>query len=200
MAGPSSWCRCRVNARRFPSAFPSERIAAAPSLTQQLVVTAELSDGSRRDVTRQASYDVSEPTKVTVSTDGRVVSSGPGEVTVAVRYLNGRGISRLAFLADRPNFAWRDVPANNVIDDLVFAKLKALKVHPSDLTDDPTFLRRATLDAIGRLPSPEEVTAFLADADPGKRAKLVDRLLDRPEFADFWALKWADLLRNEEKT
>jgi hypothetical protein len=180
--------------------FPAERIVAAPGLAQQLVVSAEFSDGSRRDVTRQASYDVNDPTRVSVTADGRVEARGPGEVTVAVRYLGGRGISRLAFLPDRPDFVWREQPVNNFIDTLVFAKLKALKIHPSEPADDAAFLRRASLDALGRLPSPEEARAFLTDASPEKRERLVDRLLARAEFADFWALKWADLLRNEEKT
>ena len=180
--------------------FPAERISASPSLEQQLAVTAVFSDGTSRDVTRQASYDVSDPTRVNVATEGLVEANGPCETTVAVRYLGGRAISRLAFLPDRPGFVWRDPPANNAIDALVFAKLKALKINPSEPADEATFLRRATLDAIGRLPTPEEARAFLADTGPAKGAKLVDGLLGRPEFADFWALKWADLLRNEEKT
>jgi hypothetical protein len=151
-------------------------------------------------VTRQASFDVSEPTKVSVSTDGRVESETPVEVTVAVRYLGGRGISRLAFLADRPGYAWSGPPARNAVDRLVFAKLQALRINPSTPAPDSVFLRRAYLDTLGTLPSAEEAQAFLADLDPAKRDKLVDRLLVRPEFADFWALKWADLLKNEEKT
>jgi hypothetical protein len=180
--------------------FPAERLSAATGRSQQLVVTAEFADGSRRDVTGQAAFDVSEPTQASVSPAGRVEVERPIELTVAVRYLNGRAISRLAFLADRPGFVWRGLPINNVVDQHVFAKLKALKINPSEPADDATFLRRAYLDAIGLLPSPKESRAFLADADPEKRSKLVDRLLARPEFADFWALKWADLLRNEEKT
>ncbi|HEV3121089.1 MAG TPA: DUF1549 and DUF1553 domain-containing protein, partial [Isosphaeraceae bacterium] len=182
------------------SVFPAERIAAAPGLSQQLVVTAEFSDGSRRDVTRQASFDLSDPTHATVTPDGRAIASKPGEHTVAVRYLNSRGVSRLAFLPDRPEFQWKDVPASNVVDTLVFAKLKALHINPSELASDQVFLRRAFLDAIGVLPTPEEARTFLADTAPEKRSKLIARLLERPEFADFWALKWADLLRNEEKT
>jgi hypothetical protein len=180
--------------------FPAERRVAAPGLTQQLVVSAEFSDGSRRDVTRQASYDVSDPTRAAVTEDGRVEATGPCETTVAVRYLGGRGISRLAFLADRPDFVWSAPEPAGAIDEHVFAKLKALKIRPSEISTDPAFLRRAYLDSIGRLPEPAEARAFLASADPEKRAQLVDRLVERPEFADFWALKWADLLRNEEKT
>ncbi len=180
--------------------YPPHRIAPAPSLSQQLVVTATFSDGSVRDVTRQASFDVNDPTQVSVGPDGRVEARRPIEATVAVRYLDGRGVSRLAFLPDRPGFAWRDVPEVNVVDARVFAKLKAHKILPSGPASDAAFLRRAYLDALGVLPTPAEARAFLADPDPDKRPKLVDRILLRPEFADFWALKWADLLRNEEKT
>jgi hypothetical protein len=180
--------------------YPANRIARAPALSQQLVVTAEFADGTTRDVTRQASYDVSDPTQVAVTAGGRVEAGTPCETTVAVRYLGGRAISRLAFLADRPGFVWNAPPEQNRIDTHVFAKLKALLINPSPPVGDAAFLRRATLDAIGRLPTPEEVRSFLADNDPEKRDRVVDRLVARPEFADFWALKWADLLRNEEKT
>jgi hypothetical protein len=88
-----------------------------------------------------------------------------------------------------------NVPANNRIDELVFARLKTLGIPPSELSSDVVFLRRVYLDAIGTLPTPDEVRSFVADKDPGKRARVIDRLLQRPEFADFWALKWGDLLR-----
>jgi hypothetical protein len=179
--------------------FPGQRVAAAPSLSQQLVVIASFSDGSSRDVTRQASYDLDDPTKVSVTPEGRVDARRPVETTVAVRYLGGRGVSRLSFLPEHPNFIWRDPRPVNRIDEAVFRKLKAHKIHPSATATDATFLRRAFLDVLGVLPTPVEARAFLADPDPAKRPKLVDRLLLRPEFADFWALKWADLLRNEEK-
>ena len=179
---------------------PDRYLAASAKPGQQLIVTAIFSDGSTRDVTRQAAYDVNDPSKASVSADGRVEASGPGEVVVAVRYLEGRGVSRLAFLADRPDFAWDEEPGPNPIDRAVFAKLKALRVRPSDVATDSVFLRRAYLDAIGVLPSVIETKAFLNDSDPARREKLVDRLVERPEFADFWALKWADLLRNEEKS
>ncbi|SIO62073.1 Protein of unknown function [Singulisphaera sp. GP187] len=180
--------------------YPTERIAAPKALRQQLVVTAEFSDGTRRDVTRLASYDISDPTCVAVSVDGTVEAARPVETTIAVRYLGGRGISRLAFLADRPDFTWREVAPENVVDTHAFQKLKALRINPSDPAGDPVFLRRAYLDAVGRLPTPGEARAFAADRGTDQRGRLVDRLLALPEFADFWALKWADLLRNEEKT
>ena len=179
---------------------PAERMVAAPGRAQQLVVAAEFADGSRRDVTGEVAYDVSDPTRASVTIDGKVEARGPVEVAVSLRYLGLRATSRLAFLPDRPDFAWRGPEPANVVDVHVFAKLKALTINPSPPADDAAFLRRAFLDALGVLPGPEEARAFLADRDPEKRAKLVGGLPGRPEFADFWALKWADLLRNEEKS
>jgi len=180
--------------------FPAVRIAPSPGLAQQLVVTATFTDGSRRDVTREAAYDVNDPTRVSVTAEGRVEARRPFEAVVAVRYLGGRGVSRLAFLPDRPGFAGVEIPRGNPFDSAVFAKLGAHKIRPAGPASDAVFLRRAYTDAIGLLPTPDEARAFLANPAADKRARLVDRLLARPEFADFWALKWADLLRNEEKT
>jgi hypothetical protein len=180
--------------------FPSDRVAAPGETQQQLVVTAELEDGTTRDVTRQAAYDLSDPTRFEISADGLVQARGPGEAAIAVRYRDGRATSRLAFPARRPGFAWRGGEVRHPADRDVHAKLRAMRINPSPPAEDHVFVRRAHLDAIGRLPDAAETRAFLADRDPRKRDNLVDRLVDRPEFADFWALKWADLLRNEEKT
>jgi Protein of unknown function (DUF1549)/Protein of unknown function (DUF1553) len=179
---------------------PSDKILEPGCLGQQLVVTAIFDNDTTRDVTRQAAYDISDPTRVEVSVDGRVHARAPCETAIAVRYMNGRATSRLAFVADRPGFVWRGEEPRGTIDALVFAKLKALRINPSALCSDAVFLRRAFLDGIGRLPDPAEARAFLESNDPAKRDALIDRLVERPEFADFWALKWADLLRNEEKT
>jgi hypothetical protein len=179
---------------------PDNRILAPGTLDQQLVVTARFDDGTTRDVTRQACYDVNDPTRVQVAACGLVQARVPCETAVAVRYMNGRAISRLGFLPDVPGYRCGGWATNHPIDNLVFAKLKTLRLNPSPACTDSVFLRRAFLDAIGRLPAAGEVRAFLDDRDPKKRDKLVDCLVDRPEFADFWALKWADVLRNEEKT
>jgi hypothetical protein len=114
--------------------------------------------------------------------------------------MNRRATSSLVFLPDRPDFSWNDPPERNVVDQYVFAKLKAVKILPSELSSDSVFLRRVYLDTLGVLPTPDETRAFLGDTNPDKRDALIDHLVKRPEFADFWALKWADLLRNEEKT
>jgi hypothetical protein len=179
-------------------AGPRQRVLLHGANQQQLVARAFFSDGSIRDVTALAVYEPSAE-NVQVSPMGLVTARKPGEVTIVVRYLDRRVPCRLAFVPERPGFHWQPVPINNYVDEHVFAHLKALQIQPSDLADDAAFLRRAYLDVCGVLPTPDEARSFLADPDPNKRAKLVDRLLERPEYADWWALKWADLLRNEEK-
>src|SRR5207237_9843939 len=88
-----------------------------------------------------------------------------------------------------------DFPSTNVIDRQLAAKWKELGLTPSPRCSDEEFLRRLMLDAIGTLPTPKEVRDFLGDKAPDKRTKAIDRVLERPEFVDFWALKWGDLLR-----
>ncbi|GIW88181.1 MAG: surface protein [Isosphaeraceae bacterium] len=165
-----------------------------------LTVTAQFADGSSRDVTHLTAFDLNDPTLASVDPSGRVTASRPGEVAIAARYMNGRATARLAFLPPPPDSPWTPPPPANLIDEIVFRRWQTLRIHPAPACDDLTWLRRATLDAIGRLPTPNEIRSFLADSSPDRRARWVDALLERPEFADFWALKWADLLRNEEKT
>ncbi|MDX2035987.1 MAG: DUF1549 and DUF1553 domain-containing protein [Isosphaeraceae bacterium] len=179
---------------------PAERLVPAAEREQPLRIEAEFADGSRADVTRLTAFDVSDPTKANVLPSGAVVAARGVETAVSVRYLEGRAVSRLVFLPDRPEFRWSAPPARGAIDRHVFAKLEAVRILPSEPATDAVFLRRAYLDAIGILPTADETRAFLADDRPDKRDRLIESLLDRPEFADFWALKWADLLRNEEKT
>jgi hypothetical protein len=145
---------------------------------------------------------VFEPSALNVATvagDGTVRREQFGETAVQVRYLQGQAAARLAFVPARPDFRWPDLPERNFIDTHTFAKLKSLRMRPAPVADNGTFLRRAYLDIVGVLPTAAEARAFLDDKAPDKRAKLVDDLLRRPEFADYWALKWSDLLRNEEK-
>src|SRR6185295_3756834 len=145
---------------------------------------------------------VYEPATVyaTMGHDGMAKMDRPGEATILVRFLDQQIPVRFALVPARSDFAWKKVPSNNYIDDQVFAKLRSLRINPSDLCTDTVFLRRAYLDLLGLLPTAEEARAFVADKRKDKRAKLIDQLIERPEFADTWALKWADLLRNEEKS
>ncbi len=180
--------------------YPADRLNTAPALRQQLSVIATFADGSIRDVTRLATFDVDDPAVVEVSPAGLVQRSRPGESVIVVRYLDQQAVSRLGFLHDRPKLGWSGPPPRTSLDRAVFSKLEALRIEASPTANDHVFLRRAYLDAIGILPSPEESRQFLDDDDPEKRTKLIDQLLERPEFADYWSLKWADLLRNEEET
>jgi hypothetical protein len=177
---------------------PRQKVLTDPADEVRIRVTATFSDGQTRDVTGLSVFDPSNLV-VRVGRDGVARRQALGETTVLVRYLDRQAVVQFAFIPDRPNFVWNDPPESHFIDHHVFAKLRTLRVLPSDLCSDAVFLRRAYLDVIGAPPTPEEAHRFLGDPRPDKRARLIDELLDRPEFADFWALKWCDLLRVEEK-
>jgi hypothetical protein len=163
-----------------------------------LRVLARFADGSQRDVTARAVYEVSN-NKAAVDSDGRIRRIDHGESTIVVRYLQRQVALRVAFLPPGDRFQWTAPPAVNDIDRHVFARLRKLRVNPSPVCDDHVFARRAYLDLLGITPTADEARTFVADNRPDKRAELIDRLLARPELADHWALKWSDLLRNEEK-
>ncbi len=180
-------------------ATPQEQVLVDPSDATQIRVQATFSDGSIRDVTNLSCFDPANQV-ATVLMNGTVKRQQIGETSVLVRYLDKYATVRLAFVPARSGYKWRAVPETNFIDTLVFAKLRTLRVQPAELCTDNVFLRRSFLDAIGLLPAPDEALSFLNDTRPDKRQRLIDELLARPEFSDFWALKWSDLLRNEEKT
>jgi hypothetical protein len=177
---------------------PEQAIVAAPSTEVQMSVHAFYSDGSSRDVTGLACYELSN-LNAEVDPAGRVTRSRFGETTLIVRYLQQQLPVPIAFTQASPEFHWTEPAENNYIDRHVLAKLQRLSINPAPLCDDTVFVRRAYLDAIGRLPTADETRDFAADPHPHKRRQLIDRLLARGEFADHWALKWADLLRTEEK-
>jgi hypothetical protein len=163
-----------------------------------LRVTARYSDGSNRDVTALSAFQSTDSTLVSTDADGHVKGGPiPGEATISARFLGmfANSSVMIPLPGDVPPERYAALPRKNFVDDPVYAKLKKLGIVPSSTAGDATFHRRGFLDAIGRLPTPGETRAFLADPDPLKREKLVDRLLDRPEYADHWANKWADLLR-----
>jgi hypothetical protein len=180
--------------------IPGARVLNAPGKWQQLSVLARFADGSVQDVTRLTVFSSSDPGVATVSTGGLVEFSQTGEVAVLCRYLDQMPSVRLMYLEPRKGFQWNSPQENNYVDKFTFAKLKMLSIPPSELCTDQEFIRRASFDIIGTLPTGDEVKKFLDDKAPDKRAKLVDALLDRPEYADFWTLKWADVLRNNRKT
>lgn len=177
---------------------PAEVWLTEPRHSCQIRIRATFSDATTRDVTRWSVYTPSVST-VRVNETGEVSAERPGEATIVVRYLDQQATVAFAIIPERPGFVWQAPPEANYIDAHVFAKLRRLRINPSPLASDVVFLRRAYADLLGVLPTAEEAKAFVKDPAADKRARLVDRLLERPEFADLWALKWSDLLRNEEK-
>jgi len=167
-----------------------------PGQEQQIIARATFSDGRTEDVTRWVKFGSSDDSVATVDDLGRVKVQGSGEAAITLWYLSQVAFARIS--SPFPNRLSSDVFARaerrSFVDDLVLKKLEALRLPPSPQATDAQFIRRAYLDAAGILPTPEEVEAFLSDTAPDKRARLVDRLLERPEFTDYWAYKWSDLL------
>jgi hypothetical protein len=178
---------------------PSQQVLVEPADHLRIKAIARFSDGSLRDVSDLCVYEQSAEL-AKISPDGLIQRRGMGETAVIVRYLQCQQVVRLAFVPARPGFAWSSPESNDYIDDAIYAKLKTLRVNPSGECTDGDFIRRAYLDLLGKLPTHDEAATFLADSSAGKRSELVDHLLERPEYAEFWALKWSDLLRNEERT
>jgi hypothetical protein len=175
--------------------YPTQRELHRPADAQQLLVLGHFSDGTVRDISKLADYLSSDDAVATVDADGLVTSRDRGETTVLVRYQDKTATSALTFLADVPGFKWNNPPAANFIDQIVWEKLERLQILPSELCSDEEFVRRVYLDVIGLLPTIAETERFLNDKRSDKRAALIDELLARQEFAPFWAMKWADLLR-----
>jgi hypothetical protein len=162
---------------------------------QQLTVRARYSDNSMRDVTTLALFLSSNDTSAKVGADGAITAGERGEAFVMARFATFTVGVPVIVLPKDLQFTWPETPENNYIDTLVHAKLKKLRVEPSGVCSDEEFLRRVFIDIAGLLPTPDEYRAFMADASPDKRAKLVDDLLGRKEFAEMWVLKWAELLQ-----
>jgi hypothetical protein len=167
-----------------------------PQDALQVVVRAWYADGHAEDVTPWVKFNSSEDLVATVDTDGKVRVAGHGEAAINALYgslvASARIVSPLTNTISVKVFA--EAPRQNFVDGLVLKKLEALHIPPSLPCSDAEFIRRAYLDAAGILPTPEEVRKFTADATADKRARLVDTLLERPEYVDYWAYKWSDLL------
>jgi hypothetical protein len=163
--------------------------------TQKTVVLAKYSDGSVRDVTRLALYMTNNDGIASINKDGVVKGGGRGGAFVFARFSKFTVGSEVIVLPTDDSFSWPKTPEHNYIDTLVFDKLKKLHMAPSVLCSDEAFLRRVYLDLVGLPPTREEYDRFLAETDPDKRARLIDNLLERPEFIDMWSMKWGELLR-----
>lgn len=180
--------------------FPSEGLVRYfPDASQQLSVMARFADGSRRDVTHLAKYEVSDPLAAQVSQEGFVKGIDRGQSAIIVRYAGYIETPLMTLVREIQGFAWNNPPEANYIDTHVNAKLRQLQFEPAPKCDDRTFIRRAFLDAIGLLPEPSDIDAFLAEPEDTRRKWLIDHLLERKEMAKFWAQKWGDLLRVSTK-
>lgn len=179
------------------SVEPAERVLKHND-SQSLTLTAHYADGSTRDVTTLAQYQSNESGIASVDERG-LIKSGTvvGEAAVMARYMGKIAVSSVAvpLPGDVPKKLYAELPRHSFIDEHVWTKLERLGITPSEPCADHTFIRRATLDVIGRTPTVEEVRAFLGDESPDKRTRLIDRLLENPEYGEHWANKWADLLR-----
>ncbi len=177
--------------------FPKERTLDRRS-KQQLTVIAHYTDGSTEDVTRMAQYEPNDTEMAEVSEKGVVETLDlTGDVGIMARYQSQVAVFRASMPLGVPV---ANLPeASNFIDRYVFKKLETLGMPPSQICDDSTFLRRVTVDIAGRLPTAEEAESFLAESSPDKRARLIDRLLDSGDYADYFANKWSAVLRNKRE-
>ncbi|HXG13187.1 MAG TPA: DUF1549 and DUF1553 domain-containing protein, partial [Gemmataceae bacterium] len=178
--------------------IPGQVVLGRKGEQVQLKVRAHYSDNTVEDVTAQTVFSTNDEVVAGVSDSGRITAGSPGDTAIVATY--GGAVSTAHTLVPLPGAGRAiDFPANNKIDELVAAKWRKLGLVPSDLADDSEFLRRVSLDLIGTLPTADEVRAFLADRDPNKRAKKIEELLARPEYALFWATKFSDLTGNDDR-
>ncbi len=176
------------------SVYPPRAVFSQPEAAQKLLVMATYSDGSDRDVTDLAVFFSNNEGAAKVSDDGVVTSTGSGAAFIMARFDQfTQGTS--VIVRPAANYEFPDIPANNYIDELVYAHWRDMHLLPSDLCSDEVFLRRVYNDLLGLLPTTAERRAFLADTTTDKRARLVDTLLERDEFLDIWVMKWAEALQ-----
>jgi len=181
--------------------FPRERMLVGTN-EQQLRVVAHFTDNSTQDVTTQAEYKSQQPDILKIDATGLANTlERTGEGAIMVRYMGLVDVAKISVPYNRgiPESAYAGFKAKNAVDEHMLTKWHKLGIAPSAGCSDEEFIRRAFLDAIGTLPKADEVREFLADASADKRDKLVDKILERPEYGDFWGNLWGDLLRNKRE-
>ena len=175
--------------------YPQGGVLNGEGASQKLSVRAKYSDGTDRDVTSLAFFSTSNDNSAKIDQSGIVTAGARGEAFVMARFDTHTVGRHFIVLPKDLQFEWANPPANNYIDELMYAKWRRMRINPAPLCSDETFIRRVSLDICGMLPTSAEMEAFVADADPDKRAKLVDELLARKEFVELWVMKWAELLQ-----
>ena len=174
--------------------MPKQAVLDGSNAAQRVTVRATYSDGTDRDVTTLAAFFSNNEPVAKISDDGVVRAGQRGEAFVTARFETHTVGAQVIVVPSGLKFTWPETPENNYVDQLVNAKLKKLRITPSGTCDDATFIRRAYIDIAGTLPRSEEVREFIEQMSTGKRADLIDKLLDRKEFADLWVMKFAELL------
>ena len=175
--------------------LPKKLVLESPGQNFKITVRVHYSDGTDRDVTSLALFLTSNEGSAKISKDGVITTGTRGEAFVMARYATFTVGTQVIVIPKGLKYEWPKVEERNFIDQLVDDKLRNLRITPSGLCDDETFLRRAFIDITGTLPTSEEITRFTSDQDSQRRAKKIDELLARNEFVDVWALKWSDLLQ-----
>jgi hypothetical protein len=173
-----------------------ERVILKPGVSQQILARAWFSDGRSEDVTHWTKFTAANATVTQVDDEGRVKVTGNGEGAITAWYLSRIAIATVTapYTNSVAPELYTSFPRRNFIDNLVAEKLQSLNLPPSPACPDAQFIRRAYLDAMGVLPTPEEAKKFVADGSPDKRDALIEKILQRKEFVDYWAYKWSDLL------
>lgn len=180
--------------------YPGEkRMLPLTGGSQQIAAIAHFANGSKRDVTELVAYESSNQQIAEVNAYGLVTPKSKGEVVILVRFLEHIESVRLTFIDHDPNFQWNAQSPANFIDTLVNDKLQQMQLLPAARSSDSEFIRRVYLDVLGILPTVAETKQFLESQEPNKRSALIDQLLEREEYAKFWANKWGDLLKLTNK-
>jgi hypothetical protein len=172
------------------------KASVKPKDTLTVHVRGRYSDGHSEDVTHWCKFNSTEDVVASVDQEGNVRVGGQGEAAITTWYCNQVATclitSPYGNAAD--STAISAAKRANYIDDLILRKLQVLHIPPSGMSSDQEFVRRVYLDAAGTLPSPEVTQSFVRDPSLGKRSRLIEKVLDRPEFVDYWSYKWSDLL------
>ncbi len=185
-----------------PEEASIERIEVFPELSvlkrgdkQRVIVTAHYEDGSTMDVTNWSKFASADEAIAMIDEDGVVEIIGNGEGAVSALYSSKVALARIRspFGNNIAPEVFTKAPKANRIDELVLAQLEQLQLMPSGQCSDQDFIRRAFLDTIGTMPTSDEVRKFLTDKNPDKRTKIIDELLEREEFVDYWTYRWADV-------
>ncbi len=174
--------------------FPKEAVLDGEGTTQRVTVRAKYSDGSDRDVTTLAAFLSNNDNSAPISPEGVVTAANRGEAFIMARFETHTIGTHFIVLPKGLQFEWNGAQDYNYVDTHMHAKFRKLRINPSEVCTDEEFLRRASLDITGMVPTVDQYQQFVSDSDPKKREKLVDELLEQKEFVEIWVMKWAELL------